>query len=45
MLTDAEQELAGRLRDVADPLENSDPTETPAARQVMQVLRSLGLDR
>jgi hypothetical protein len=45
MLTDAEQELAARLRDVAVPLENAGPTETPAAQQVTQVLESLGLGR
>ena len=45
MLTDAEQELAGRLREVAAPLEGSDPAETPAGREVMQVLQSLGLGR
>lgn len=45
MLTEGERELADRLRSVAAPLAEGEPSDTPLGRQVMRALDSLGLTR
>jgi hypothetical protein len=44
MLTDAERELAARLREVAGSM-GEGPSETPAGHQVSELLQTLGLQR